>query len=159
MNRYNFGNVVTNGVQTLSVAGFTGSNWAEGRKRQKLADASSALNNLVDTSDMKPNEAFNAQLDAAKQVGEMRASKLQSELDEFQENQSGIDDLIKDSSMVGEKQSKQKDPWEYLNSPQGEELRTAINERVSRFKFYTRDGSRFKKIEDIVSELNKGGNK
>lgn len=98
MNRANFGNIITNGVQTLSVAGFTGANWEKGNRQAKLADASSALNNLVDTSDMTPKEAFNAKMDKAQEVGEMRAAGLQKELDKFHEESASVDDVMEDSN-------------------------------------------------------------
>ena len=111
MNRYNFGNVATNGMQTISVAGFTGANWAKGSRQAKLADASSALNNLVDTEGMSPKEAFNAKLEKAQEIGEMKAARLQEELDKFHEENISVDEAMEDSD-IGMK----------VNSPQAEAL-------------------------------------
>ena len=74
MNRFNFGNQITNGMQILSVAGTTAAkafNKKEAEFREKY-NASNALNNMS--------------LDEAKQVGEMRAQQLRDELAQFNEN-------------------------------------------------------------------------
>lgn len=111
MNRYNFGNVVTNGMQTISVAGFTGANWAKGSRQAKLADASSALNNLVDTEGMSHKEAFNARLEKAQEVGKMKAAALQKDLDEFHEESASVDEVMGDNDIDIK-----------VNSPQAEAL-------------------------------------
>lgn len=113
MNRFNFGNQITNGMQILSVAGTTAAGFENQSKRAKLADASSGLNNLVDTEGMSPKDAFNAKLGAAKEIGEMRASQLREELDKFHEKQEGIDvDSIMQETDTGIK----------LKSPQAKAL-------------------------------------
>ena len=79
MNRANFGNIVTNGMQILSVAGTTAAkafNKREALQRAKY-DASSALNNMS--------------LDEARQVGQMRAEQMKQQLKEFNEAQEFAD--------------------------------------------------------------------
>lgn len=74
MNRYNFGNQITNGMQILSVSGTTAGkafNKNEELQRAKY-NAASALNNMS--------------LDEASEIGRMRAEQLRQELAQSQEN-------------------------------------------------------------------------
>lgn len=75
MNRSNLGNQVANGMQVLSVGTFTGGNWKRQQKQRRLADASSALNNMS--------------LDEARQVGRMRAEQLNEEVRAHNNNYDG----------------------------------------------------------------------
>ena len=79
MNRSNVGNQVANGVQVLSVGGFTGGNWASGKKRQRLADASSALNNMSE--------------DEVRQVGQSRAEDLRQQIRRSNNKTDGLSNL------------------------------------------------------------------
>lgn len=76
MNRSNLGNQVANGMQVLSVGAFTGGNWKGQQNQRKLADASSALNNMS--------------LDEARQVGKTRAEQLKEEVRQHQNKVDGM---------------------------------------------------------------------
>ena len=89
MNRSNLGNQVANGMQVLSVGTFTGGNWKGQQKQRRLADASSALNNMS--------------LDEAKQVGRMRAEQLKEDVRAHDNNYDGKSLLTdEEQKMVGQ---------------------------------------------------------
>lgn len=74
MNRANFGNVVTNGLQILSVSGKNAGDFARQSKRQSRADAASALNNMS--------------MEELSQVGKYRANQLKDEMSSYDKNKS-----------------------------------------------------------------------
>ena len=116
MNRYNFGNQTTNGMQVLSVAGFTGGNYAKNTKRQKIADASSALNNMS--------------IDEIKQVGQMRADSLREELRQHQNKIDGMTHLSDEEQQAfGEK--KADDLRKYAMGEHGEDDISSVDELIS----------------------------
>ena len=143
MNRANFGNVTTNAVQTVSVAGFTGSNWAKGADKAKLADASSALNNLS-------KEELN-------QIGKMRADKLRDEVKEYNsekgkenlgENEElNVDNIMNDTT------------FKDMDTPQKQYINLKISKDVLYSEAMSRGpGGKFRKttIEELLKQ--KGGN-
>lgn len=69
MNRFNFGNQITNGAQILSVAGTTGAGFEQQSRRAKLADASSGLNNLSE--------------EELRQIGQMHSDKLMDDVKRY----------------------------------------------------------------------------
>lgn len=69
MNRFNFGNQITNGMQIMSVAGTTGAGFINASNQRRINDLSSGLNNLSD--------------DELSQVGQMRADQLRQQVNEF----------------------------------------------------------------------------
>lgn len=79
MNRSNLGNQVANGMQVLSVGAFTGGNWKGQQKQRRLADASSALNNMTD--------------DEIGQVGRMRADQMREQVRQHQNKIDGVSNL------------------------------------------------------------------
>lgn len=72
MNRANFGNVITNGMQILSVGTTTAS--------RLLGHAESALNNLTK--------------DERKEYYQMRADQMRDEMAEYKDSKKSIDELI-----------------------------------------------------------------
>ena len=164
MNRANFGNVVTNGMQILSVAGTTAAGAIRASRQQHLADASSALNNLSE--------------DELQQVGEMRANKLRDEMARYNaggespyqhlsneeaglyqekraeqmrkfinEDSESVDDLMEGTA------------FSRLQSPQSSDLRTFIENNFKYNPFYVKgEKGRFKKgtIEDLGLERKEG---
>lgn len=169
MNRFNFGNVVTNGMQTLSVAGFTGANYIQNIKRQKIADASSALNNLsseevkaygqmkaerireeLRQNQNKTNPMEHLSDEEQKKYGERKAEDLRNYINKSSEEEEGIDDLV--SGGV------------FPTTPQAVALNDKVNsdlEYLSQYRIYRRDGSRFAEtsVQEILSERDKGGDK
>lgn len=76
MNRFNFGNQITNGAQILSVAGRTyagdvmnSNQRAENSERRRLADLSSGLNNLSE--------------DERARYGKFRGDKMRQQMNDF----------------------------------------------------------------------------
>lgn len=69
MNRANFGNQITNGMQIMSVAGTTGAGFINASNQRRINDLSSGLNNLSDSE--------------LAQVGQMRADQLKQQISEF----------------------------------------------------------------------------
>lgn len=112
MNRANFGNIITNGVQTLSVAGFTGSNWKKGADRARKADAASGLNNLSD--------------EEAGILGEARADGMRQQIAENIESKLGDNvDAVMDEGL-----------FERLRSPQAKQLKQKVNADLDWYKNY-----------------------
>lgn len=160
MNRANFGNIITNGVQTLSVAGFTGSNWKKGSDKARLADASSALNNMSE--------------DEVRAYGQMQADKMRSEVSRYNAGgQSPYQHLTDEEAgqyqeavandMRRKINSGSEDvddimggtPFGGLNSPQAKAIRTYIENNFDFTRNYVRDGRRFRKMtkEDLINSL------
>lgn len=75
MNRNNTGNVTTNAMQILSVAGTTASGYIDKAKRARLGDASSVLNNYAEQNGI-------SKVDAAKEIGRFEADKLSQSMKE-----------------------------------------------------------------------------
>lgn len=140
MNRSNVGNQVANGMQVLSVGGFTGGNWVGQTKRRMLADASNALNN-------KANAFSHMSEDEVNQVGEMRADKMREDIRRHDNKIDGLTHLSdKEQQDFGEKKAEDLRKYIYpeeddegeqsidkivlgiksMDSPQGEELTKAI---------------------------------
>lgn len=155
MNRANFGNIVTNGIQTLAVSGFTGANAYKQSQRQKLADASSALNNMT--------------LEEAGQVGKMRADELNEQVRQHNNQTNGMEHLTdEEQKKYGDK--KAQGLRDYINGEEesiddylegGIAPQTAqgiqINENtIRKLKYleervaYVRDGSRFAKLDEML---------
>lgn len=163
MNRANFGNVVTNGMQILSVAGTTASGAERASRQQHLADASSALNNLTE--------------DELHQVGEMRANKLRDEVERYNAGGESPYQHLSDEEASAYQQARadkmrafanesdesvddimEGTAFSQLKSPQAQAIRTYIE---NNFKFagnYVRDGSRFRRmtVEDLRNSLTGG---
>lgn len=119
MNRSNVGNQVTNGMQILSVAGTTAAGWRNQFKRQKLADASSALNNMTE--------------DEVKQVGQMRAEELRQQVRQFGNRTNGMVHLSDDEQQkFGEK--KAEDLRSYISGSEEENGDVSVDELVSGIK-------------------------
>lgn len=132
MNRFNFGNQVTNGMQILGVAGTTAAEFKKQSDRQALADAASALNNMS--------------MDEIKRVGQYRADRLRDEMNEYYTKKSNsVDDIMSDV------------PYKDLKSPQADAIRQYVENNFNYYRTYVRDGSRFRKMntEDFVSRLKK----
>lgn len=136
MNRFNFGNQTTNGMQILGVAGTTASGFVKQSRQQKIADASSALNNMSE--------------DEISQVGKYRADRLRDEMSEYYENKNpqSVDDIMGDT------------PYSNLKSPQADAIKRYVENNFNYYRTYVRDGSRFRKMstEDFVSRLKKEEN-
>lgn len=116
MNRSNIGNQVTNGMQVLSVAGFTGGNYAKNVKRQKLADASSALNNMTE--------------DEVSQVGQMRADDMREELRRHKNKTDGMVHLSDEEQQAyGDKRAD--DLRKYISGDDESEENQSVDELVS----------------------------
>lgn len=116
MNRSNIGNQVTNGMQVLSVAGFTGGNYVKNSKKQRLADASSALNNMTE--------------DEVSQVGQMRADNMREELRQHQNKVDGMFHLSdEEQQSYGDKRAD--DLRKYINGNDEEEENKSVDELVS----------------------------
>ena len=116
MNRANFGNQITNGMQILSVAGTTAAGWEKGRRQQKLADASSALNNMTE-------EEVNA-------VGKMRADKLNEEVRQHLNKTDGMTHLTdEEQQKFGDK--KAEGLRSYINGNDSEEDVQSVDELMS----------------------------
>jgi len=135
MNRYNIGNIATNGMQILGVAGTTASGFINQSQRRKIDDASSALNNMS--------------FDEVKQVGQYRADRLRDEMTEYydKKNKSSIDDIMSDA------------PYRDLKSPQVEAINNYVKNNFNYYRAYVRDGSRFRKMttDDFIERLKKDG--
>lgn len=112
MNRLNVGNVITNGMQTLSVAGFTASGWKKGADRARIADAASGLNNLS--------------YEEANMLGQARADQMRGQIAENIESKLGddVDIIMKDGL------------FERLRSPQSKQLRQKVNNDLNWYKNY-----------------------
>lgn len=116
MNRSNIGNQVTNGMQVLSVAGFTGGNYAKNAKKQKLADASSALNNMTE--------------DEVSQVGQMRADQMREQVRQHQNKTDGLSHLSdEEQQSYGDKRAD--DLRKYINGTDGDEDVQSVDELMS----------------------------
>ena len=116
MNRSNIGNQVTNGMQVLSVAGFTGGNYAKNSKKQKLADASSALNNMTE--------------DEVSQVGQMRADQMREQVRQHQNKTDGLSHLSdEEQQSYGDKRAD--DLRKYINGDDESEENQSVDELVS----------------------------
>lgn len=159
MNRFNFGNVVTNGMQTLSVAGFTGANYVKGQQRQRLADASSALNHLS--------------YDEVNSYGEMGAQRIREQVRENSNNTNPMTHLSdEEQQKYGQKRAE--DIRSYINgsdnededidnliesetfpvTPEGRELNTkVINDITWNRKWIGRSkNGKFAGIKEILEE-------
>ena len=116
MNRSNVGNQIANGMQVLSVGGFTGGNWVGQAKKRMLADASSALNNMSQ--------------DEVKQVGQMRADQMREELRQHQNKTDGMSHLSdEEQQSYGDKRAD--DLRKYINGDGEEEESQSVDELVS----------------------------
>lgn len=166
MNRVNVGNQITNGMQILSVAGTTASQFQQALKQRYLADASSALNNMTD--------------DELRAVGQMRADKLNREVSRYNAKGESPYQHLSDEE-AGQYQEKVADdmrkkiygeeedvddimadtPFRSMKSPQADAIRKYIENNFDFSKYYTRDGSRFTKVsrEDVIKELTGGKEK
>ena len=119
MNRYNYGNQITNGMQILSVGGFTGAGYVQQRKQRKIADASSALNNMTE-------EEIGA-------VGKMRADKLNEEVRQHSNKTDGMTHLTNEEQQAfGDK--KAEDLRKYINGNDEDGESTSVDELVSGIK-------------------------
>ena len=119
MNRSNVGNQATNGMQILSVAGTTVAGWRNQFKRQKLADASSALNNMTE--------------EEVKAVGKMRADQLKEQVRQHQNKTNGMTHLTDDEQQeFGNK--KAEDLRNYIKGSEDEEENKSVDELVSGIK-------------------------
>lgn len=144
MNRFNFGNQLTNGLQILGVAGTTAAGYNnavqaknQAMERQKIADASSALNNMS--------------FEDVQKVGQYRADRLRDEMNNYYKNKGNnlgsIDDILSDSTLST------------LNSPQKDYIETYVRNNINYDKTYIRDGRRFRKsTEDDLSIIIKSQN-
>ena len=120
MNRANFGNQITNGMQILSVAGTTASGWEKGRRQQKLADASSALNNMTE--------------DEVSQIGQMRADQMREQVRQHQNKTDGMVHLSDEEQQAyGDKRAD--DLRKYINGNDGEEDVQSVDELMSNISF------------------------
>lgn len=139
MNRFNFGNQITNGLQILGVAGTTAAGYnnavqskKQAMERQKIADASSALNNMS--------------FEEIQKVGQYRADVLRDKMDNYYKNKGNnlgsVDDILSDSALST------------LNSPQKDYIETYVKNNINYDKTYVRDGRRFRKsTEDDLSTI------
>ena len=119
MNRSNVGNIVTNGAQILSVAGTTYAGYRENAKRRKIADASSALNNMTE-------EEVSA-------VGKMRADKLNEEVRQYSNKTDGMTHLTNEEQQAfGDK--KAEDLRSYINGNDEDGESASVDELVSGIK-------------------------
>ena len=166
MNRANFGNVVTNGMQILSVAGTTSAAFERQSRAARIADASSALNNMSE--------------DELHQLGQMRADKLRSEISRYNASGESPYQHLSDEE-AGLYQAKRADqirkfinqddeneedvdslmsgaPFSTLKSPQADALRTYIKKNFDFSGIYVRDKSKFRQMtrEDLIKSLNGG---
>ena len=144
MNRFNFGNQTTNGLQILGVAGTTAAGYNNAvqaknqvMERQKIADASSALNNMS--------------FEEIQKVGQYRADVLRDKMNNYYKNKDNeldnIDDILSDSALSA------------LNSPQKDYIETYVRNNINYDKTYVRDGRRFRKsTEDDLSPIIKSQN-
>lgn len=133
MNRSNIGNVVTNGMQILSVGATTAS-------KIFLGKADSALNNLTKE---ERNKYF-----------QMRADKMKDEIadyygdkKEIKENKEEIKEDIKTESFENPELAIK--PGE-INAPQGEETTIKINSDYDKNKKLV---ERFKQVEEVKYDL------
>ena len=116
MNRSNIGNQIANGMQVLSVGGFTGGNWVGQAKKRMIADASSALNNMSQ--------------DEVKQVGQMRADQMREELRQHQNKTDGMSHLSdEEQQSYGDKRAD--DLRKYINGNDSEEDVQSVDELMS----------------------------
>ena len=116
MNRSNLGNQVANGMQVLSVGAFTGGNWKGQQNQRKLADASSALNNMSK--------------DEVRQVGQMRADQMREQLRQHQNKIDGMSHLSdEEQQSYGDKRAE--DLRKYINGSDGDEENQSVDELVS----------------------------
>lgn len=116
MNRANFGNQITNGMQILSVAGTTAAGWEKGRRQQKLADASSALNNMTE--------------DEVSQIGQMRADQMREQVRQHQNKTDGMVHLSDEEQQAyGDKRAD--DLRKYINGNDSEEDVQSVDELMS----------------------------
>lgn len=112
MNRANFGNIVTNGIQTLSVSGFTAAGYKKGADRARIADAASGLNNLS--------------YEEAGMLGQAKADQMRNQIAENIENKLGdnIDNIMQD------------DLFTRLKSPQSKQLKQRVSSDLDWYKNY-----------------------
>lgn len=164
MNRFNFGNQATNGMQIMSVAGTTYSGYVNNQRRAHIADASSALNNLSEED--------------LSRVGAMRADKLMSDVSRYEakgespyqhltdEEAGKYQSVVADDMRrrINEEEDVDVDdimgdtPFVRLKSPQSEAIKTYIENNFDFARSYVRDGSKFRKMtkEDLISKLTGG---
>lgn len=119
MNRFNYGNVATNAVQTLAVSGLTASHEIQNAKRRQIDNAASALNNLS-KEDLE-------------RVGQMRAGKLMDEVEAYENSKKEtVDDIIggNDGNGNGTDVSSGGAPQLNNNSEQVRELQTSMDRKV-----------------------------
>lgn len=126
MNRTNVGNITTNAVQTMAVSGFTSAGYVQNKRRAKLADASSALNNLTE--------------EEVEKVGQKRAEELREYIGETPETV--------DEAMEGESYSS-------LNSPQKKELELSTRRKLGWLSDYLKGLSNPNPVEEIIEEHKK----
>lgn len=120
MNRYNFGNITTNGVQTMAVSTFTGSNFEQQSRQRRLADASSALNNMT--------------MDEVQELGRVRADRVRQEIRQSQNKTDGMT-LLTDEEQQQYGERRAEDLRSYINrkKEEGEEREesTSVDDLVS----------------------------
>lgn len=180
MNRSNVGNIVTNGMQILSVAGTTGAHEAQNARRAKLADASSGLNNLseeerIQYGQMQANRIrdaiakYNANdnrlfLEEQGNIGEMEANKSRADMSRYNAKGSSPfqhlsnEEASKYQSSVADKMRQSfmdvDEAMEGLEGPQKNELQVRISRDVLSSTVWDREGSAFKPttIEDLINK-------
>lgn len=165
--RINAGNQITNGMQILSVAGTTASHEISNQRRAKLADASSALNNMSEED--------------VRAVGQMRANKLKSEVSRYNEKGESPYQHLSDEEAAAYQMKKADDmrkyayniddenvnvdevmsdtPFSSLKSPQRQAIETYISNNLEFSKLYSRnEKGQIKKAtrEDVIKLLKKG---
>ena len=147
MNRFNFGNQITNGLQIASVGAVTS---------HSMYDASSTLNN------MSPTER--------RQYGAMGAERAREQIRETNNKVSGYANLTDDEQIqLGEHRSDslmkflEEGEEEELNTPQFPEIKKKVVngvELTGRLVYqYRNSKSKFAGYEPVIYQNKKGGNK
>lgn len=126
MNRSNIGNVVTNGMQILSVGATTASKVLLGR-------ADSALNNLTKEERGK--------------YFQMKADKMKDEIADYYGDKKEVKENIKIESFENPELAIKSDE---INTPQGEETTIKINSDYDKNKKLM---EKFKQIEEVKYDL------
>ena len=184
MNRSNIGNVVTNGMQILSVAGKNYGDFRRQMNRQNRADAASALNNMsmeelnavgkhrarvlndeIAGYEKKKSATMLEHMSSgeANQYGEYQADVARKKMGDFYEDKSieqneteNVDDLMEGHEI-------------HEDLPQTEQLEQVAQKVNSDINYYnlmtqpmTLDENGFKKLleekHEMLNRINKGGN-
>lgn len=133
MNRFNFGNVVTNAMQIESVAGTT----AAAGQRRALADAASALNNMTE-----------GQL---RDYGAMRASKM---MDEVKEYEAGAASPTQHLTLNELRQYQQKRAESIRKYTLGDEEDDFDIDEIMQFSGSPQDSERIKNAQNNINWMN-----